>query len=582
MATFETPTMRPIIASSKYSVAAGHYLAAEAGMRILKQGGNAIDAGVAAGICINITQPDLTNFGGVAPIIIYLAKTKEVLTISGLGRWPKAASLEYFRDTLGGKIPLGVQNAITPSACDAWLTALARYGTLSLAEVLEPALELATDGFPVSRLMSHMLTGVHDNIKQWPSSAEYLRADGTPYQTGDIIVQPTIARLFKQLIDTERGAAGKGRAAAIMEARDLFYKGDVAEKIARFSREQGGFLDYDDMANFSVGIEPAVSTSYRGYEVFTCGPWCQGPVLAQTLNILENFDLASYGHNSPKALHVIIEALKASFADRHAFYGDPDFVEVPIRGLLSKGYAQQWVERIARQTARQAVWADMPEAGDPWPFEGKASRAGSASPVPQPGPLGSDTSYLCVVDAEGNGFSATPSDGVRYTPVVPEVGVVLSPRGFQSWLDPRHPSSLQPGKRPRLTPSPALMLKDGKLAMTFGTPGLDVQPQAMTQLVVNVVDFKMDPQSAIEQPRVATFNFPASQHPHNYTPGLLCAEGRIDSATLGELGRMGHQVTKWPDFIASAGALCAICVDTEFGPRAAGADPRRTAYAIGW
>jgi gamma-glutamyltranspeptidase/glutathione hydrolase len=578
MANFVTPTFRPMITSGKYSVAAGHYLAAQAGMRILQQGGNAIDAGVAAGICINVTQPDLTNFGGVAPIILYLAKTRQVITISGLGRWPKKASLEYFRDQLGGEIPLGVKNAITPSACDAWLTALARFGTLSLAQVLEPALELATDGFPASRLLSHMLTGVHANVSQWPSSAEYTRPDGTPYQPGDMIRQPTLAKTFRLLIDTERGAASSGRAAAIMAARDVFYKGELAEKMARFSQEQGGFLDYDDLAEFAVGVQPGVSTRYRGYEVFSCGPWCQGPVVPQTLNILENYDLAGLGHNSAEALHLIAEALKASFADRHAYYGDPDFVDVPINGLLDKDYAKTWVDRISRDTA----WGDMPLPGDPWAYEGKPARTRTAQPEPHPGPLGSDTSYLCVVDSEGNGFSATPSDGVRYTPVVPDVGVVLSPRGFQSWLDPLHPSSLAPGKRPRLTPSPGLMLKDGKLAMTFGTPGLDVQPQAMTQLIVNTVDFHMDPQAAIEQPRIATFNFPASQHPHHYTPGQFCAEGRIPDATLAALAEKGHQVTKWPDFIATAGALCAISVDTEFGPLAAGADPRRTAYAMGW
>ncbi|SAL46297.1 gamma-glutamyltransferase [Caballeronia sordidicola] len=578
MATFVTPTYRPMIASVKCSVSAGHYLAAEAGMRILRKGGNAVDAGVAAGVCINIVQPDLTNLGGVAPIIIYLAKSKQVLTISGLGRWPQTATLEHFRDELNGEIPLGVKNAITPSACDAWLTALARFGTLPLAEVLQPALELAVDGFPASRLMTHMLTGIHDNLRLWPSSSDYLRPDGTPLQPGDIVRQPMLAKTLKVLVDTERSAVGKGRAEAIMEARDVFYKGDIAEKMARFSKEQGGFLDYDDLASFSVGIEPAVSSTYRGYEVFTCGPWCQGPVLAQTLNILEHFDLASYGHNSPRALHAIIESLKGSFADRHAYYGDPEFVDVPIKGLLNKQYARQWFERIRPDSA----WNDMPEPGNPWLYEGRESPTKYSAPAPQPGPLGSDTSYLCVVDSEGNGFSATPSDGVRYTPVVPDVGVVLSPRGFQSWLDPNHPSSLAPRKRPRLTPSPALMLKDGKLAMTFGTPGLDVQPQAMTQLVTNLVDFGLDPQSAIEQPRVATFNFPASQHPHNYTPGKLCAEGRIPEATLVELAAKGHRIEKWPDFIAQAGALCAICCDTEYGPRVAGADPRRTAYAIGW
>ena len=577
MTNFVTPTFRPMITSAKHSVAAGHYLASLAGMRILQAGGNAIDAGVASGVCINVVQPDLTNFGGVAPIILYLARTKEVFTISGLGRWPRRATLEYFRDEMKGEIPLGVKNAITPSACDSWLTALARFGTMTLAEVLEPALELAEDGFPASRLFCHMLTGVHANLTMWPSSAEYMRKDGTPYQPGDMVRQPTLAKTFRTLIATEKSFAHAGRAGAIMAARDVFYKGDLAEKMARFSQQQGGFLDYDDLAEFSVRVEPSVKTTYRGYEVHACGPWCQGPVVLQALNILENYDLVGFGHNSTRALHVIAEALKASFADRHAFIGDPDFVDVPIHGLLSKDYAKEWVKRISMDSA----FEDMPLPGDPWAYEGKAAFSHRV-PEPFPGPVGSDTSYLCVVDAEGNGFSATPSDGVRYTPVVPEVGVVLSPRGFQSWLDPKHPSSLAPGKRPRLTPNPGLMLKDGKLAMTYGTPGLDVQPQAMTQLIVNTVDFALDPQAAIEAPRIASYNFPASQHPHHYTRGLLRAEGRIPDSILSELSELGHRVEKWPDFIAAAGALCAIRLDTEYGPRAAGADPRRTAYAMGW
>lgn len=578
MADFVTPTFRPMVAASKHVVAAGHYLASHAAMRILGQGGNAIDAGVAAGICINVVQPDLTNFGGVAPIILYLARTQEVVTISGLGRWPRRATLEHFRDTLGNTIPLGVQNAITPSACDAWLTALARYGTMTLTQVMAPAIELATDGFPVSRLLCHMLEGVHANLAQWPSSAAYLRPDGSALQPGDILRQPEVAATFGMLCAAERGAASLGREGAIMAARDVFYKGELAERMARFSQEQGGFLDAEDLAGFSVGIEPAARATYRGYEIFSCGPWCQGPVVPQTMNILENFDLAALGQNSPEALHLIIEALKASFADRHAFYGDPDFVEVPMDGLLHKAYAKEWAGRIDRTRA----WADMPAPGDPWRYAGMSSRAPARQPEPVGGDLGTDTSYLCVVDEDGNGFSATPSDGVRLTPVVPGVGTVLSPRGVQSWLDPDHPSSLQPGKRPRLTPSPGLMLKDGKLAMVFGTPGLDVQPQAMVQLLVNTIDFGLDPQAAIERPRVATYNFPSSSHPHAYEPGKLCAEGRLAEATFAGLAELGHRVTRWPDFIAAAGALCAIRVDGEYGPRVGGADPRRTAYAMGW
>jgi gamma-glutamyltranspeptidase/glutathione hydrolase len=348
--------------------------------------------------------------------------------------------------------------------------------------------------------------------------------------------------------------------------------------MARFSQENGGFLDYDDLAEFSVKVEQPVKTTYRGYEVYACGPWCQGPVVPQTLNILENFDLADLGHDSPEHLHLVAEALKASFTDRHAYYGDPDFVDVPIEGLLNKDYARQWAGRISRERAAPG----RPEPGDPWAFMDRGGLVGAGAPTARPGPIGTDTSYLCVVDAEGNGFSATPSDGVRKTPVVPGVGTVLSPRGSQSWLDPNHPSSLQPGKRPRLTPNPGIMLKDGKLRMVFGTPGLDVQPQAMTQLVVNVVDFGLDPQAAIEAPRLATYSFPSTSHPHNYNPGLLRVEGRIPADTVEALAACGHRAERWPDFTSTAGALCAILADTEYGPRAAGADPRRTAYAIGW
>jgi gamma-glutamyltranspeptidase / glutathione hydrolase len=576
MPDFSPPTLRPMLQARQYAVAAGTPLATLAGVRMLERGGNAVDAGVAAGICINVTQPDMTNFGGVAPIIIYLAETREVVTISGLGRWPKAARLEYFRDELGGELPRGLPRSIVPSACDAWLTALARYGRLSLAEVLQPAIQLAADGFAVHRFLAHNLRSFNERLAHW-GSTDYLRPDGSPLEPGDLLRQPQLAATFEALVEAERGAAHLGRAGAIMAARDLFYKGELAERISRFSRENGGFIAYDDLAEFSVKVEPPVRTSYRGHEVYACGPWCQGPVVPQTLNILEQFDAAALGHNSPAYLHVLTEALKASFADREAYYGDPDFVRVPMDGLLHKEYARRWAARISDQAA-----PGMPEPGDPWAYEGEAGLVGAGAPAARPGPIGTDTSYCCVVDADGNGFSATPSDGVGSCPIVPGVGTVVSPRGDQSRLDPRHPASLQPGKRPRLTPSPALMLKDGVLEMTFGTPGGDVQPQAMVQLVANVVDFGLDPQAAIEAPRISSYSFPGSFYPHNYNPGLLKAESRIPAATLADLAARGHRVEVWPDYTALAGALGAILVGSRWGRLVAGADPRRVAYAIGW
>ena len=568
-------TWRPLFQASRHAVASGHYLASVAGERILSAGGNAVDAGVAAGICINVLLPDWTNFGGVAPIIIYLAERREVVTISGLGRWPRRARLEHFRDELGG-IPEGVRCAIVPAACDAWLTALARYGRLTLAQVLAPAIELA-EGFPVNDDLARHLAAVNGSLRRWPSSAAFLRADGSPLRAGDTLRQPDLAATFRALVEAERGAAGAGaeRAAAVTAARDRFYKGDLAERMVRFSREQGGFLELDDLATFSVTVEPAVRGAYRGYDVYACGPWCQGPVVPQTLGVLERFDLAALGHNSPRALHLILEALKLSFADREAWYGDPDFVDVPVAALLDAGYARRQAARIRADRA----FPGMPEPGRLEDGRGPRRTAVAAA---GPGAYGSDTSYCCAVDAEGNGFSATPSDAVRATPLVPGVGVVLSPRGSQSWLDPAHPSSLQPGKRPRLTPSPGLLVKDGRLAMVFGTPGGDVQPQAMVQLVCGVLDFGLDPQAAIEAPRVASESFPNSFFPHHYNPGVVRAESRLPAATLDALAALGHGVERWPGRSELAGALCAVQVDGPWGRLAAGADPRRLAYASGW
>jgi gamma-glutamyltranspeptidase/glutathione hydrolase len=298
----------------------------------------------------------------------------------------------------------------------------------------------------------------------------------------------------------------------------------------------------------------------------------------EALNILEQFDLSDMGHNSPRYLHLLTEALKLGFADRYAYYGDPDFVRVPIRGLASKEYARRQAKRISLERATPG----MPDPGDPWPEQGESGLVPAGLTTARPGSMRGDTSYLCVVDEAGNGFSCTPSDGVQETPVVPGVGSVLSSRGRQSWIEPGHASSIAPGKRPHLTPNPGVMLKDGRLAMVFGTPGGDVQSQAMVQFLTNMIDFGMEPQAAIEAPRVATFSFPSAFHPHAYHPGQLCIEGRMAESTVAALDALGHRVERWPDFTSSAGALSAIQCDGPWGPRATGADPRRLAYAIGW
>jgi gamma-glutamyltranspeptidase/glutathione hydrolase len=574
------PSHRPTVMGSHYMVSTGHYLATTAAVRILEIGGNAIDAGVAAGLCLNVVQPEFTNLGGVAPIILSSGRDGAVRTISGLGCWPRAVRREYFAIECGGDMPPGVQRCVVPAAADAWLTALKEYGTLALAEVAAPAIALAEEGFPVYPLLHANLAAAAETMARWPSSAAVFLPGGWVPRTGERFVQRDLAGTLRMLVEAEEGNRHLGRAGAIQAARDRFYAGDIAERIAAFVADQGGFLALDDLKTFAVDVESPVRTTYRGYDVLGCRPWCQGPVVLETLAILEGYDLGALGHNSVEALHLILEALKSAFADRERFYGDPTFVDVPLDGLLHPEYASMWRGRIDRERASPG----MPSPGDPWSLAAR-DRPDEVPTIPPrilDAPVKADTSYLCVVDDAGNAFSATPSDGVGESPIVPGLGLVVSDRGTQSWLDPDHPSSIAPGKRPRLTPNPGLIMRDGRVVSPYGTPGGDVQPQAMVQFVVNLIDFGMDPQAAIEAPRVATYSFPQSFHPHAYAPGLVMAEGRIPADVIAELGRRGHRVEPWPDWSAAAGSLCAAIVDQTHGTLLGAADPRRVAYALGW
>ena len=572
------PTSRPAIHGKNHMVSAGHYLAAAAGYRILEEGGNAIDAGVASGIAINVMLPQMTSFTGVAPIILYLAGKKEVVTLSGLGRWPQSVSLELFRDRFG-EIPGGVPRTVVPAACDAWLTALERYGTMTFEQVVGPALELAAGGFPISPRLARSISGGAPRISQWPESAAVWMPNGKPPGPGDILTREGLARVFGMMIDAERASSAAGRGGAIRAARDLFYQGEIAERMVQHCDENGGFLTMDDFNRFQVKVEPPEVSGYKDYEVYTCGAWCQGPSLLQALNIVEGIDLVEMGHNSARYLHTIISAIDLAFADREAYYGDPEFVDVPMGALLSKVYAAERRSLIDDEKA----WAEMPPAGKPGRLATDAqSAAGPATSTASVDTWESDTSYTCVVDRWGNAFSATPSDGEVGFPLVPGLGIGISTRGSQSWLEPDHPSSLAPWKRPRLTPNPAMALKGGELFMPFGTPGGDAQVQAMAQTFLNIVEFGMDPQQAIEQPRAVSQNFPNSFWPHTYRPGQVNLEGRIPAEVAAELEALGHKVTLGAPGTTAAGGVCAVVVDREGGGLVGGADPRRESYAIGF
>src|SRR3954468_6533224 len=396
-----TTAHRPTIAVTRHAIAAGHYLATTAGFDILQAGGNAIDAGVAAGIALGVVQSDLVNVAGVAPIMIYLAEKREVVTIAGLGPWPKALDPEFFMREHGGKIPIGVLRTVVPAAPDAWITALRRYRTMSFGEVAAAATRLAREGFPMYPLMAASLEKHAERHAMWPSSAAVYLPGGKVPQAGDIFRQSELGASLQYMADeekaaTSRAANGRGREKGLEAARDAFYRGDIAKKIVAFMKEQGGLLSAEDLAEYHSQVGPPERRRFGDLEVFTCGAWCQGPVLLQTLALLEGRDLAGLGQNSPDYIHYLTEALKLAFADREAYYGDPAKIEVPLATLISAEYAAERRKLIRPDRAMP----EMPPPGD-LGQEGARFRASLGDPNPEP-----DTSYVCVADRFGNLFSA--------------------------------------------------------------------------------------------------------------------------------------------------------------------------------
>ena len=569
------PAYRPPIEGYRHAVSAGHYLAAHAGFSMFQAGGNAIDAGVAGGIALGVVQSNFVSFAGVAPIIIYSAEHDELISIDGLGVWPKAAHLELFEKDHGGTIPVGVLRTVVPGAPDAWITALERYGTMSFAEVAEPAIRFARDGIAMYPLMTETLELNKEAMARWDSTAAIYQPGGRVQQPGERFIQADLGRSLQYMADEDKAAASRGREAGLKAARDAFYKGDLAKTFCDYHGANGGLLTMEDMAAYSVTLEPPAHIAYGDLDVYTCGPWCQGPVLLQTLQLLKGYDLKALGHNSADYIHTIAEALKLTYSDRERYYGDPKFVDVPLDVLLSDDYA---AERRAMIRNGEA-WPEMPPAGElvggGVPSSGVRA-TGSAARAPL------DTSYVCAVDDKGNVFSATPSDVANDTPVIPGTGLTVSSRGAQSWAQTGHASAVAPGKRPRLTPNPGLAIRQGKMQMPFGTPGGDVQSQAMLQAVLNIEVFEMNVQRGVEEPRFATQNFPNSFEPHAYFPAKLQIERRLCEDVGEDLKGRGHDVEMWPDWVWQAGAMCLIRKDIETGRFSAAADPRRATYALGW
>ncbi|MEQ8355894.1 MAG: gamma-glutamyltransferase family protein [Kiloniellaceae bacterium] len=556
-----------------HAITSGHYLATQAGFEILGAGGNAVDAGVATGIALGVLQSDIVNVAGVAPMIIWLAAQQKVVSIDGVGGWPKAVTPDFFMKHHKGEIPTGILRTVVPAAPAAWLTALERYGTMSFTDVAKAAIGFARDGFPMYPLMANHLADNAALYRQWDSNRAIYLPNGRPPRVGERFVQADLAASLQYMADEERAAARQGRDAGIAAARNAFYRGDIARKIAAYHQENGGLLTYDDLAGYEARLAPTVRAAFRDMTVHCCGPWTQGPALAQSLRLLEPFLADPPASNSPAWIHLVVEALKLAFADRERFYGDPDFVDVPLKSLLSDSYSADRRRAIDPEKAHPGV-----------PPSGTAGSVGQAKPLRLAAagedPPAFDTSYVGVVDRWGNAISATPSDVSRNTPVIPGTGLCPSERGSQSRADPEHPASVAPGKRPRMTPNPAMAFRGGKPCFVFGSPGADVQVQAMLQVFLNVAVHGMDVQEAIETPRFATYSFPASFAPNSCFPDRLNLEPGIGSETSDSLARLGHKPEWWPEWVWRAGGVCAIQIDQNTGLLSAGADPRRPCLAL--
>jgi len=576
-------SLRPLIQGTNGVVVSSHPSAAMIGLDILRQGGNAIDAGVAVGLALNVVHAHECNFLGVAPTIMYLAGRREAVTIDGLGVFPKALSVEYLQRHHEGKLPAGLLRALTPGAADAWFTALARYGTMRFGDVVAPTIELAERGFPMYRYLATAVQTAPETYRRYPGNAAVFLPNGRPPAVGEMFYQKDLAATLGHLVAVEESHRAKGREQALQAARDVVYKGDLAEQIVAFCQGQGGLLTMADLADYRVRCDPPVQVSYRGYDVYATGPWGQGPVFPQALKILEGFDLRGMGHNSAAYLHTVTQALNLAFADREQYIGDPAFVDVPMDAMLSEAYLRERRRLIDPDRA----WPVMPPAGDP--RRGKATLDGAPqSPheaVAAAGTMGTEaagTSYFGVIDRDGNIFSCTPSEGAKSGPIIPGTGLALSLRGSQSKVEPGHPAAVGPGKRPRLTPAPALVLKDGQPVMALGGYGGDHIPQGTLQIFLNAVEFGLDPQEAVEEPRVYSYNFPNSSYPSTYLPGVMRAEGRISAEVIEALRQRGHSVDRLPDWFEGACLYGMIIRHPQSGVLQGGADPRGEAYAVGY
>ncbi len=521
-------TTRPELRGTFGMVASTHWLASAAGMAVLERGGNAFDAAVATGLTLQVVEPHLNGPGGDLPVVLWSAERGEPLVVCAQGPAPAAATIERFRELGHELVPgTGLPAACVPGAFDGWMLLLRDFGTLGPEDVLEAAVGYAEQGYPVIAGMTATIERTEELLRGWPASADlYLPAP----RPGTLFRNRTLGATYRRILDE----AGTGdRETRIERARAAFYSGFVADAIDRLCADGDGLLTAGDLAGWQATLEPPATFDYGGYTVCKTGPWGQGPVFLQQLALLAGFDLEAMGLGTADYVHTVVECAKLAFADREAFYGDPNFVDVPLERLLSREYNDER-RALVDGTASAALR----------PGGGRLPTLVEAVPAVGAGePTRGDTVHLDVADSFGNLVSATPSGGwLQSSPVIPELGWPLGTRAQMFWLERGLPSSLEPGKRPRTTLSPSLALRGGEPYLAFGTPGGDQQDQWSLHVFLAHVHFGLDLQAAVDAPGFHTDHFPSSFFPRQAEPGSLALEARFAPDVVDTLRRRGHDV----------------------------------------
>jgi gamma-glutamyltranspeptidase/glutathione hydrolase len=598
--TFAQQTQKPVLHGKNWVAITGKPLAATAGSQIFQQGGNAVDAACGM-LAATATMWDVLSWGGETQALIYNPNTKKVIAINAMGYAPTGATVDFYKSQNMDYPPeFGPLAATTPGTPGGLLTMLAEYGTMSLAEVLAPAMQLAK-GYPIEEMTANNIEKGKAKIKDWPYSKKvflpHLGEDREAPEAGEIFIQEDLYQTLSKLVETEKAAlkAGKNRKEAIYAAYDRFYKGDIAKEIVRGTREQGGLFTEADLANWKVKIEEPLSVNYKGIEVYKLQEWTQGPALLQSLNILENFDLKSMGYNSANYIHTIYQAMSLAFADRDFYYSDPAFDPVsPMKGLLSKEYAKDRAKLIKDKNDPTIGPGDpYPYQGGTNPFTNLLNQNKSAVAINNPGmPLQGledpfleqfqrGTTSIEAADAEGWVVSVTPSGGWIPAVIAGNTGVGLSQRMQSFVLDEKlNPYNLvEPGKRPRVTLTPSLALKNGKPYLAFAVQGGDSQDQNLLQFFLNIVEFDMNVQQAAEAANINSYQMQSSFGAHEIKPGAMTVREDTPIWIRAELAKKGYLLDFWA---RTSGPINAIWFDWKHGSFWGGSSNYGEDYGIAW